>query len=221
MTLEQLDIYGNPFIGVYCRANETHLLHPPGIEKRTVKRMADTLGVEPMRVTVGGSTLVGALLVMNSNGIVVSNMVDADELRGLKKEYNIVRSPERLNACGNNILCNDRAAVVHPGYTKRAVKRFGDALGVEVERGIIAGIKTVGSAAIAVNKGVLCHPKSTQDDLERLRGLFKVNVQIGTANYGSAMVGACMLANTKGAVVGTTSTGIELGRIEDALGYLD
>jgi translation initiation factor 6 (eIF-6) len=32
------------------------------------------------------------------------------------------------------------------------------------------------------------------------------------------MIGACCVANSKGAVAGTPSTGIELGRLEDALG---
>jgi translation initiation factor 6 (eIF-6) len=35
------------------------------------------------------------------------------------------------------------------------------------------------------------------------------------------MVGASVVANTKGAIAGSLSTGIELGRIEDALGFLD
>jgi translation initiation factor 6 len=220
LTIEQLDISGNSFIGVYCRANEELLLHPPGVGKRIVRRMAQALEVDARKMTVGGSTLVGSLVAMNSTGAVVSNFVEKEELKALG-DMNIVKAPVKLNACGNNILCNDRAAFVNPGYTKKLVKNIANTLGVEVVRGTIAGIRTVGSAAVAVNKGIMCHPKSSKEDLKALRDLFKVNVQIGTANYGSAMVGACLVANTKGAVVGMSSTGIELGRVEDALGYLD
>lgn len=221
MSIELLDIDGNPFIGVFCRANEDILLHPPNIGKKNIRSMTAALDVGPVDITIGGSTLVGSLLAFNSAGAIVSNFLEKDEAKALGRDMNIVKAPVRLNACGNNILCNDRAALVNPGYSTKFVKRIADCLGVEVERATIAGMNTVGSAAVAVNKGILCHPKATTEDLTLLRDLFKVNVQIGTANYGSAMVGACMIANTKGAVVGRPSTGIELGRIEDALGFLD
>lgn len=221
MSIKQVDINGNPFVGVYCRANESFLFHPPGLRKRTIGSLAKTLDVRPVKLTVGGSTLIGSLVAMNSTGAVVSNMMDSSEVKVLKKELNVVMGPDRLNACGNNILCNDTAAMVHPGYTKKVRKTIGDVLGVEVVKGTMAGMRTMGSTAVAVNKGILCHPKASKEEMGGLRELFKVNVQIGTANYGSAMVGACIIANTKGALVGTVSTGIELGRIEDALGYLD
>ena len=220
MAIEQLDINGNSFIGVYCRANEGNLLYPPGVTRALLNKMVAALDVEPVRLTIGGSTLLGSLLALNSKGAVVSNFIEDEEARALE-DINILKAPVKLNACGNNILCNDRAALVNPGYSKKFVKAMADALDVEVVRGSVAGIKTVGSAAVAVNKGILVHPKATQEELSMMRDLFKVNVQIGTANYGSPMVGACMIANTKGAVVGTLSTGIELGRMEDALGFLD
>jgi len=220
MAIEELDINGNSFIGVYCRTNEGILLYPPGLTKASVDKMVTALDVEPVKLTIGGSTLLGSLLSMNSKGAVASNFIEAEEASCLDG-INIVKAPVNLNACGNNILCNDKAALVNPGYTKKFIGTMGDVLDVEVVRGTIAGIRTVGSAAVAVNKGILVHPKATQEELSMMRDLFKVNVQIGTANYGSPMVGACMIANTKGAVVGTLSTGIELGRMEDALGFLD
>jgi len=41
---------------------------------------------------------------------------------------------------------------------------------------------------------------------------------VATLNYGTPYLGACAIANSKGAVVGSSSTPIELGRIEDGLG---
>jgi translation initiation factor 6 len=64
---------------------------------------------------------------------------------------------------------------------------------------------------------VLCHPSTTKAELEMLRSLFKVPAAIGTLNYGAPVVGACMIANSKGASIGFRSTPIELGRVEDAL----
>src|SRR5206468_11376657 len=51
---------------------------------------------------------------------------------------------------------------VHPGYDDETVAFIGEVLGVSVVRGTVAGIKTVGSVAVATNKGVLIDRKSTR-----------------------------------------------------------
>jgi translation initiation factor 6 len=221
MTVEQFNISGGPFVGIYCCANEDIVLVPLALEKEMVQRIEEVLKVRAVNMTLGGSSLLGALTCMNSKGLVMTSLADKSEYKQLSKDYNIVTTPDGLNAAGNNILCSDKGALVNPGFSTKIVAKISDALGVEVVRGTVGGVRTVGSAAIAVNTGVMCHPKATEEELSVLRDLFKVNVQIGTANYGSAMVGASVVANTKGAIAGSLSTGIELGRIEDALGFLD
>ncbi|MFQ5910594.1 MAG: translation initiation factor eIF-6, partial [Thermoplasmata archaeon] len=79
------------------------------------------------------------------------------------------------------------------------------------------GLKTVGSVAVATNKGVVCHPKIRNEERKLLEDVLKVPVTIATANYGTTYVGACVVANSKGAVVGSTTTPIEIGRIEEGL----
>ena len=74
-------------------------------------------------------------------------------------------------------------------------------------------------AAVVTNKGLLCHPKTTDDEINHLKKVFKVDVMIGTINHGVPAIGSGLIANTKGAVVGSLTTGIEMGRIEEALKY--
>ncbi|HET6399052.1 MAG TPA: translation initiation factor IF-6, partial [Candidatus Thermoplasmatota archaeon] len=45
--------------------------------------------------------------------------------------------------------------------------------------------------------------------------------RIGTVNHGHGLVGAGLAANQHGFAVGSRTTGIELGRIDDALGFLE
>ena len=40
---------------------------------------------------------------------------------------------------------------------------------------------------------------------------------IGTANFGSPLVGAAVVCNANGGLVGTKTTGVEMHRIEDVL----
>jgi translation initiation factor 6 len=91
---------------------------------------------------------------------------------------------------------------------------------VDVHRGTIAGLKTVGMAGTATNKGLLVNPKATAKELAFLEEIFDLPVDVGTTNYGTAMVGSGLLANSKGYVAGSKTTGYELGRIEGALGFI-
>jgi translation initiation factor 6 len=166
---------------------------------------------------LAASTILGTLTAMNSYGAITTGMATLSEVRPLRKELPFKRIKDRLNACGNNILVNDNAALVNPDLGRAAVKQVHDVLQVEVIQGIVAGHKTVGSVCLATNRGVLCHPSTTKAELEMLRSLFKVPAAIGTLNYGAPVVGACMIANSKGASIGFRSTPIELGRVEDAL----
>ena len=215
--LGKLDINGNPFIGVYCHANEDFALISPEVSKKARSRIEECLDVEVIQTTIARSTLIGVLVCSNSHGMVVTNFAEEGELKKLKKELNLLYIPDVLNAAGNNILVNDRYALVHPDISSNCKKEIEDTLDVELMGGKIAGVKTVGAAGVVTNKGLLCHPHTTKKELVDLKRKFNVNAEIGTANYGTALVGACMIANSKGAVVGTSTTPIELGRIEEAL----
>lgn len=214
--LRRLEVGGNPYVGVFCAANEDLLIAPRQFPKSAVKHMTEALGTSAVLTTVGHASVIGSLVAMNSNGILVTPFAEPEEIDALPGAVHPL--PHRLSAVGNNILCNDHGAVVHPGYDEDALGFIADALGVPTVRGSIAGIKTVGAVAIATNKGVLCHPHAKASDLDFLKDALKAPVSITTANYGTALVGACMVANSRGAVVGSRTTPIELGRIEEGLG---
>lgn len=215
--LRRLEVNGNPFIGVFCAANEDLLLLDRAVPKPAVRSIAEALEARPVQTNIAHSAVIGSLVAMNSNGILASPFVEEDEVEAVGGP--VYPLPHRLSAVGNNVLCNDRGAVVHPGYDDDAVAFISDALGVPAVRGTIAGVKTVGAVAVATNKGVLCHPHARPAEMELVGKALGVPVAITTANYGSALVGACMVANSKGAVVGSKTTPIELGRIEEGLGY--
>ncbi len=214
--ITKLDFTGNSYVGVFCSANERYVVCNPSVPAKVVRRASKSLETEAVVTTVGGSTILGSLICSNSYGSIVTNFVsrrELDELKVLKP----VEIDHVLNAVGNNILCNDTGAVVHPGFGRGAVRMLEDTLQVPVARGKIAGLKTVGSVAVATNKGVICHPDVTEAEKRLLEDVLKVPATIATANYGTTYIGACLVANSRGAVVGTATTPVEIGRIEDGL----
>jgi translation initiation factor 6 len=214
---------GSSYVGVFARATDDVLLVRPDVDEELREEFADELEVAACPTTVAGSGTVGALATGNENGLLVSSRVTDLERERIADvtELPVHELPGRINAAGNVVLANDYGAYVHPDLSREAVKAVEAALEVPVERGDLAGVRTVGTAAVATNEGVLCHPKSTDGELDFLEEHLDVFADIGTINYGGPLVGSGLVANSYGYVCGQDTTGPELGRIEDALGFID
>jgi translation initiation factor 6 len=214
---------GSSYVGVFARATDDCVLVRPDMDDELVADFEAELEVPAVRTTVAGSGTVGALAVGNENGVLVSSRVTDRERERIEEASGlpVEELPGRINAAGNVVLANDTGAYVHPDLSRRATRSVEDALDVPVERGDLAGVRTVGTAAVVTTRGVLCHPKSTDEELDYLEDLLGVPADIGTINYGGPLVGSGLVANSFGYVAGNDTTGPELGRIEDALGYID
>jgi len=220
--LQTLDFNENPNVGVFCRANENVAFVQKGLPKRTKKKIKVALEVEIVELSIADASIIGSLLAFNSRGAVVTDFVDEEAFKTIKDQgLDVCIISDKYNAAGNDILVNDKGALVHPDIMDDTIREIKKVFRVPVYRGTIGSLKTVGMAAVVTNKGLLCHPKVTDDEKKVLEKVFDVNVMIGTVNHGSPVIGSGLVANTKGAIIGNLTTGIEMGRIEEALGFLD
>ncbi|MDH7507109.1 MAG: translation initiation factor IF-6 [Candidatus Thermoplasmatota archaeon] len=220
--LELLDFNENPNVGVYCRTNEDIAFVRKGLSKKVKNILQSVLDVKVVELSIADATIIGSLLCLNSNGAIVTDFADDESVKTIEDnglEVCIIK--DKLNAAGNDILVNDKGALVHPDLKDESIDDIRKTLKVPVYRGTIGSLKTVGMAAVVTNKGLLCHPKASEEEKSKLEKVFGVNVMIGTVNHGSPVIGSGLVANTKGAIIGKLTTGIEMGRIEEALGYLD
>ena len=217
MGLRRTRTAGTFNLGVYAKASDDLAIAAAGSEASFLKDLSEALGVETVAITAGGARVVGSLVAMNSHGIAVSNMAEDEELADLKSRFPILRLPDEINAAGNNILVNDHGAIVTPDAEPRTVKKIADVFGVEAVAATIAGCSTVGSVCVCTNKGCLCAIDASDEDVELLQDVLKVEVTRTTVNHGAQFLGAGIVANSKGALVGDETTPIEMGRIEDGL----
>lgn len=220
--LQLLDFNENPNIGIYCRANDSVVFLQRSLSKKIKQVVGNVLGVKVLELCIADSTIIGSLLTCNSSGAIITEFAsketfDVLEAQGLR----VFPIKDVINAAGNDILTNDHGALVHPDLKNTTVKKISDTLDVPVQKGTIASLGTVGMAAVVTNKGCLCHPKTTIEEKQQLQKVFDVEVMIGTVNHGFPMIGSGLVANTKGALIGNMTTGIEMGRIEEALGFLE
>ena len=209
-------------MGVYARATDDVLLIDPSVDDELAASLAEELSVSLVETTVGGSGTVGSLSVGNDAGVVVSDQATDEEIDRIDDavDGSVARIPGRLNAAGNVVLANDTGAIVHPELSADAVAVVEETLAVPVETGRLADSQTVGTAAVANEEGVICHPQATEDQLVAVEEHLDVYADLGTVNYGGPLVGSGLIANDTDYVAGEETTGPELGRIEDTLGYI-
>jgi translation initiation factor 6 len=212
---------GSPYLGVYLKAGERAVLAPSGVPRAVAHDVERVLGVPVVRTQVLDTEVVGAFVAMNSHGLVVGDELSPEDVRSLNAVGPVAVVRHRQNAMGNNVLANDHGALVHPEFSAEAVDRIGRALRVPALRGTVAGLGTVGMAGIATNKGVVVHPKTTDGEAEVLRDLLGVPVHRSTANFGVPIVGACLVANSRGMVVGRPTTPVEIVHLQEGLQIFD
>lgn len=211
------DVFGSPNLGVYCFCNEELAIVPPGMANRKLKQFSDTLGVEVCSTTVGGSTLVGALVTGNSKAVLVPHTIQDYELRRIEEFLKVVVVESNWTALGNVVLANDFGLILHPDAPPAIAKCASD-LGLQPTYGKIGTLPFVGALAIATNKGAIISPNALKEEQYVVESALRVGVELSSTNGGVPFVKSGILANSKGAVVGPLTRGAELMQITKALG---
>ncbi len=212
---------GDPNIGVFARVTGDIAVIPPEAPEEFRAALREALGVELVITTIQGSSIIGSLVAGNSRGLVVSGLATQEELAVLGEYRKVMSLSETMNAAGNVIMANDSFAAVHPDLPVDIASKIGEFLEVEVIHITLGGIRTVGMAGVASNKGVIVHPRATAQEIARLEAVAKVPVGTGTINMGSGLVGTGVLVNDTGYLAGNATSGFELGRIEDVFGFME
>lgn len=220
--LKRMNLTGSPNLGVYISVNDEVAIVPFNLSTEVEDIIKETLEVDTIKTSIAGCNLNGALAVGNSNGFVVSPYINEKELQTLEDAgLNVSLMPGKYTAVGNIIAANDHGAIVGPKVGEKAVKVIEDTLKVPVEISSIADSNIIGSSSLVTNKGFLVHRDASYEELDFVEEVFKVEGNIGTVCKGMPLVGACGIANSQGAIVGESTTGPEMARLEEALGFLD
>ena len=220
--LKRMNLTGSPNLGVYISVNDEVAIVPFNLSTEVEDIIKETLEVDTIKTSIAGCNLNGALAVGNSNGFVVSPYINEKELQTLEDVgLNVSLMPGKYTAVGNIIAANDHGAIVGPKVGEKAVKVIEDTLKVPVEISSIADSNIIGSSSLVTNKGFLVHRDASYEELDFVEEVFKVEGNIGTVCKGMPLVGACGIANSQGAIVGESTTGPEMARLEESLGFLD
>jgi len=220
MAISTGDILGNSQVGVYLAIVGNNLFYPSSLDEPAIEEISQCFDLEMNPMLIGGSSLLGSLIVGNNKGIAVADIATEEDLDKLSSFGEVVILESGVNAAGNLVECNDHGAVVSKSIPNPGVDLIGDVLGVKTVRTRVAGQDTVGSLLVANNKGILSHPDITSSEVKGIEAVMSAPVMVGTVCFGSPYVGAGCVTSENDALVGSGSTGPELNRIEDALGLI-
>ena len=222
MALLQKDLFNSPYSGVFCATNDLVTLVPPGIPEDDMEAISEALGTKVEVITIGGSSVLGTLIAMNNKGVLVSNLITSLELEKLEEitatlALNLGVLSERSNAIGNNFLLNDSGGFCNERLSKQSKVEAEKIFEIAITSQSLNGMDTLGMIGSVNTKGGLCHPEISDNEKEVMEKVLKVPVMEGTVNFGMPLVGAGVISSSKGAICGRQSTGVELGRVEEAL----
>ena len=220
MPITTSDVLGSDQVGIYLAVCGNVVFHPHELNDEALSRIDEYLGLERHPLTIGGSTLVGALVAGNSKGLAVADIATESDIDVLTSFGDVVVMEGGVNTAGNLLLCNENGAIASPAIPEDGVEIISEVIGVPVAISSIAGEDVVGSLGVANDNGILLHPDVLPDEVLLIEEIMGVAPMVGTVAFGSPYVGAGLAASSNGAIAGRETTGPELNRIEDALGLI-
>jgi len=221
MSIIKAQVFGQSVIGVYLTANNSFILYPPTLLKPILKNFKTVFDEPFYPVTINNSNLIGVYTTSNKYGIIVPHIIRDDELDYLKSamtesiQIGILKSID--NAFGNLIICNDKGAIIS-SFLSNYRREIEDILNVETVVYEFANYNLPGSIALTNNNGCLVHPLSTDEEVEYIASVLRVDeVDVSTVNRGTPYLNSGAIVNDKSGIFGSECTGPELMRLSSVL----
>ncbi|MBU2639567.1 MAG: translation initiation factor IF-6 [Nanoarchaeota archaeon] len=216
MEVLKTNFYGNPNLGLYGFATDKYCLIGRGLSEEIIEEIEQVLGVKVYEITVNHSRLIGSYCCGNNKLILVPSIIkegEEEELKKLKIPYKKIKS--KFCALGNNIILRDDVALINPEFEKNIEEELKE---FKLKRMNIGDHNAIGSCIIANKNGCLVSVNVTEEELKEISKTLGLKAEIGSVNRGSPYVKAGLIANSKGYLMGDSTTGVEGMRIEMALG---
>jgi translation initiation factor 6 len=224
MTILKYQVFGGNSVGVYLAVNNSYGLYPSTLIRSTVEKIKSTFSEPFFPISIHNSSLLGVYTASNKNGIIVPHIIRDDELQKLKTytkdldvdhQIGVLKSLD--NAFGNLILCNDKGAIIS-SFLKEYKNEIEDILNVETIVYEYVDINLPGSISVANNKGCLVHPLATDEEIEIITDILKVDeTDVSTVNRGLPYLSSGAVVNDQSGIFGLRCTGPEMMRLTNVL----
>ncbi|KAL6121909.1 hypothetical protein NUSPORA_01120 [Nucleospora cyclopteri] len=215
-----MDFEGNNEVGAFICLTNTYAIVGRSQSSNVVDFLRDKINFPIVETTINSINTVGNLCAGNRHGLVCAETINDQELlhirNSLPANIRVVRIKDKLNAIGNNILCNDHVCLVNPEFT--AIEELESVLNVPVYKMTLGGMPLVGTYGSLNSTGLLAHPEMNELELKEISMLLKVNTISSTANQGKLSVGSGIVVNDFMCITGRKCTNVEIKVAEAIFG---
>ncbi|MDP6845352.1 MAG: translation initiation factor IF-6 [Candidatus Nanoarchaeia archaeon] len=222
--VDKTNFKGDPNIGLYAVATDSFVLLGEKLNKKQTELLKEVLGVPIITSKIYGTPFAGIFCVANKNTLLVPDIIFDEEFESLKKQLKGIVEVKKFKtvhtALGNTILANDKHAIISDDFSDTQAKNIEAELNVKVKKIKIAESNVPGAYGILTNKGGMFGSITSDPSVKELEKLLKIEVGIGTVSTGSSIVSSGVIANSNGFLVSSNSSGFEIGRIDESLGFI-
>ena len=221
----KIDFNGDPNVGLYCVASDSFCLVGKSVSKKDVAEIKDIFKVPVIQANVYGTSLVGIFAVACKNILLLPDVVFENELKKIKSVASEIGVAVKLvkvenTALANNVLCNGKVGILSSQFPEDVCKEIVNALGIKAVQANLAGTETPGSVGVLTSRGAIFSPNLNTEEIKKVEKIVGFEIGLGSVNMGAPMVGSGIVANSNGFLVGSLSSGYEIGRVEESLGFL-
>ncbi|PWI49181.1 hypothetical protein CEE45_03325 [Candidatus Heimdallarchaeota archaeon B3_Heim] len=211
MEIEFADLNGNIHIGVSILCTENYALVPIETPDTLVRLIGSTMKVKVVRLA---ERIIGSLVVGNSNGFIISNVITKEVVDQIEStDLPVYQAPEFF-AFGNVVLANDYSGLISPIVPPSIRENIQRILKVPLTLKTIANSDLVGSLGYITNYGGLITPLANEEEVKEIKNLLNLHeIGVGSVNKGSEFIASGIIGNSKGMLIGRETTGIEIMEI--------
>ncbi len=221
------ELEGNSNAGLFGIATDKFCLVGRAVREDKILEIEKVLRVPVFQVGMYGTELAGLFCAANSDSVLLPDIVSEHELKELKNKLLKLNVSVHIfktehTALGNTILLNDKSGIISEVYDKKAVaeikKAFPDVKFVQMD---LSGMPTPRTVGIVTNRGGIFSPNISENEIKRIEQVFGFEIGLGTVNLGNPFVSTGVIANSNGFVIGRASSGYEISRVDESLGFIE
>lgn len=220
------NINGDPNVGLYARATDKFCLVARTLNKSIIEELSTLLKVPIVPISLYGTEFAGIFCAANSTNVLIPDIIYEDEKEKLKAQLKKIGVKLHVlktvsTALGNNILLNDKAGIIGSVYDTKEIAQIKKAFPeVKFIQNDLCDTTIPGSIGYITNKGGLFSHNLSEKEVAAVEKLLGFEIGLGTVNLGNPFVASAIIANSFGLIVGASSSGFEIARIDESLGFL-
>jgi len=214
---------GISLIGLYVVALDNIVLVGHEVPEELDKIIEDVFKVPMLRISIAGTSLLGAFCATNGQKLLVPHIIfDSEEEALTKAGIDFLKVPSTNTCLGNNLSFTKDGLLLSSDFEPEVSSFLEDELKLSITTTNLSSITTVGSLISHNNNGkALVSNEITDEELNLIESVLNVKATPGSVNMGAIQVSSGTVANKNGFLIGEASGGPELINADQAFGFIE